>query len=229
MRYREDPVRMLRAVRFSAILDFKMNKDVVQPISTMAYLLDQVAPARLLDEFIKLFHNGHSVAVFKLLFKYRLFDRLFPLTGKILQQELHGGPYLKFIEGLLNNTDERVKRGDPVIPAFIMAGFLWLPVVADCRRKAGSHDPENLERASNHVFEKQSHRVALPARLVHIMKKIFFMQEQLKTERHHVSRRLMSERYFRAAYDFMCLRVVAGLEDEVVREHWTEVQAKLVR
>ena len=230
LRYREDPVRMLRAVRFSAALHLKMAQDVARPIPEMACLLNQVPPARLFDEFVKLFHGGHAVSVFHLLRKHRLFGVLFPLTEKSLNDRLGGACRLKFLQHLLSSADERVARGDPVIPAFVMAGFLWLPMLAHCERKDWNGRTAHWRRASDFVFARQARCTALPAKMAHVIKKIILLQNEFKNYHDGPSRRrLISERYFRAAYDFMCLRALAGFEDEAVRKHWSAIQRTAAR
>ena len=119
-RYREDPVRMLRAIRFAAKLDFSIDKKSAEPIKELAFLLEDIPAARLFDESVKLFGEGASLRVYHLLVQYGLLQQLFPQTHTAIQE----ADWINtFIETALENTDSRVKEKKPITPAFIYAVF----------------------------------------------------------------------------------------------------------
>lgn len=126
-RYREDPVRMLRAVRFLARPGLVAERETGAQIARNGALLGAVPPARLFDQLLKLFHGGAALKVYRLLREHHLFGVLFPLTMKALEDDAHGH-FDDFLQKLLACTDERVNRNLPSTPAFVLAGLWWLPV-----------------------------------------------------------------------------------------------------
>ena len=225
-RYREDPVRMLRAARLSAKLNFKIATRTAGPISELAELLRDVPAARLYDETLKLFHAGHSASSFKRLREYGLFEYLFPHTDRTLQAG-DGGVALKFIETGLNNTDRRVKERKPVTPMFLYAVLLWFPIreIAErVRREDGGNEIEAFLDACDEVLGEQQEHTAFPRRFSAPMKEMLLMQRRFHNRRGARASRLLQHRQFRAAYDFLVLRAECGDADPELARWWTEIQ-----
>ena len=160
-RLREDPVRMLRAVRFAAKLDFEIDKSVRQSIAKHVALLQNVPAARLFDEFLKLFQTGHAEKTFELLWNFELFGQLFPDTDKNLTQDKNFG---KFVHAALINTDRRVAAGDSVTPMFLLGVFLWAPVkelAGQLRSKEKMSESQSLAIAAYQISGQQQSRISL--------------------------------------------------------------------
>ncbi|HEV2111631.1 MAG TPA: polynucleotide adenylyltransferase PcnB, partial [Gammaproteobacteria bacterium] len=177
LRYREDPVRMLRAVRFAVKLGFKMHPRTETPIVRLGTLLADIPPARMFEEILKLFMYGFGAQAFEALRHHGLFAQLFPRTEAALAVEEEGFPHV-FIAKALASTDGRVQQDLPVTPAFLFAALLWEPVrqIARTLEADGVHPSEALRRASFEVVEEQIKRVALPRRFSTPMIEIFQMQ-----------------------------------------------------
>nr|VFJ52430.1 MAG: poly(A) polymerase [Candidatus Kentron sp. DK] len=226
MRCREDAVRILRAVRFAAKLDFRFHPDTEAPIREFGDLLQEVPPARLFDETLKLFHGGHALSSFRLLRQYGLFGQLFPTTESLLARE-ESDFSLRLIERALANTDARIAEGKPVTPAFLFAALLWPPLQQQIRHRheKGLPPVSTVEAVARKVIEEQIHRVTLPRRFSAMTKEIWTFQPRLiRTTKRQPGRATQHPR-FRAAYDFLVLRAEAG--EEEVREAarwWTEFQ-----
>lgn len=226
-RYREDPVRMLRAVRFAAKLGFAIEPGTAAPIHEMGHLLEDVPPARLFDETLKLFHTGHAIESFRLLRQYGLLKYLFPA----LEQALTEGSYpyaLEFVQQALANTDLRIQQEKSVTPAFLFAAFLWPPLLnaIDYRPESPLLHPMELQRASATLLVRQCRHITVPRRFSAVMREIWLLQSRLQRNIGKRALGLLVHPRFRAAYDFLCLRAEAG---ENVREYaqwWTEVQEK---
>ncbi len=225
-RYREDPVRMLRAIRFAAKLDFEIEPRTAKPIPEMAPLLANIPPARLFEEVLKLFLSGHGVRSFELLREYGLFAPLFPQTDALLQQ---GDEYAaKLIRIALSNTDERIRQDKPVTPAFLYAALLW-PVVsarqADLEAQESLPPMQALHEAASEVIGTQIRSTALPKRFSLPMKEIWEMQLRLARKNRKRAESLMAHPRFRAAYDFLLLREAAGEQLGGLGDWWTAMQA----
>jgi len=224
-RYREDPVRMLRAVRFAAKLGFRIDKETETPLSEMGYLLRDVSPSRIFDELLKLFLNGCSVSAFELLRHYGMFKHLFPFTEASLAHEENGFPITMLLH-VFANTDERVAIGKPVTPAFLFAGLLWEPIRMRMEEKIsdGFSPSQALAVAASEVIAMQSRYVSIPKRYNVIMKEIWQLQLRLKNRSGKRALRLWGHPRFRAAYDFLLLRTKSGEEDADLGEWWTRFQ-----
>jgi poly(A) polymerase len=225
-RYREDPVRMLRAVRFAVKLGFRMHPDTAAPIYRLSHLLAGIPPARLFEEFLKLFLGGCAVQTFEQLRHFGLFARLFPQTDALLQEIESGFPHI-FVARALQNTDQRLAEGRPVTPAFLIATLLWEPVrkrgetfIAD-----GLSEYEALNLASDAVISKQVGSIALPRRFTQVAREIWLLQVRLRKRQGRRPVRLLSHPRFRAAYDFLLLRAAAGEPVAELAEWWTRFQA----
>jgi poly(A) polymerase len=223
-RYREDPVRMLRAIRFAAKLDFQIEKESETPLFELGNLLEGVPPARLFEEILKLFLSGDGLRTFQLLRHYELFDDLFAQTEETLREE-QDGAYLRFIENALQNTDDRIREDKPVTPAFIIATFLWGPVVKLKTRflERGMSENQALAEAADAVMAGQSQRVAMPRRFHTPIREIWQLQDRFNSRAPKKSMRLLKHPRFRAAYDFLLLRGKSGDADPEMITWWTQL------
>ncbi len=222
-RYREDPVRMLRAVRFAAKLDFTLAPETEAPLATLGPLLKDVPPARLFDELLKLFQSGHAVNSFELLRKYDLLRYLFRDTQATLETP-DRDKIVEFIRRGLANTDQRVREDKPVTPMFLYALFLWFPIQALARRleSEGWNDGQAMLEASQRVVATQ--QTAFPRRFSSPMKELLNMQWRFSHRHGARAARLLQHKRFRAAYDFLVLRASCGEVDRETVDWWTEVQ-----
>ncbi len=224
-RYREDPVRMLRAVRFAAKLDFTIEPATEAPICGLAYLLDGVPPARLFDECLKLFLTGFGARSFALLQRYGLFEHLFPLSAAAMSLP----PYAYARDMLdmgLANTDARIAVDKPVTPTFLFAILLWGAVLRELNeRQAGpAPDLNLLMQACDAVLKAQQSRVAIPRRFSAPMRELLMLQPRFNRRSGVKSLSLLQHPRFRAAYDFLLLRAQAGVADPELAQWWTDVQ-----
>ncbi|WP_455217546.1 polynucleotide adenylyltransferase PcnB [Kaarinaea lacus] len=225
-RYIEDPVRMLRAVRFAAKLGFKIHPDSEQPLATLGDRLEGVPPARLFDEILKLFMSGNAVATYELLRHYDLFRFLFPMTDACLAEEENHFPHTLLTRGL-ENTDARITMDKPVTPAFLFAVLLWEPVHSRAKRLQGEglSEIQALQLAGEEVLALQSLHISIPKRFSLQTREIWTFQARLKRRNGKRALRLMDMPRFRAAYDFLLLRVESGEEELAsLAQWWTEYQ-----
>ena len=224
-RYREDPVRMLRIVRFAAKLGFKIEAKSAAPIRDLAPLLTTVPPARMFEEVLKLFHGGYALETFELLRHYGLFQHLFPLTEKSLEKEEEGFP-VTLVPRALANTDARVNEDKPVTPAFLFAAMLWEPVRQQKRElmAQGMNNYDAMFRATEHVLREQLRHVSIPKRFSVPMREIWSMQDRLERRAGMQAFRLLENKRFRAAYDFLLLRAEIGEADRTLADWWTNFQ-----
>ena len=224
-RYREDPVRMLRAVRFAAKLGFDIAPDTAEPIVKMARLLEDIPPARLFDEVLKLFMNGHALATFHLLRQYRLFGLLFPETEKTLNDQSQDW-MLPFIEQALANTDKRIRADKGVTPAFLFAALLWPAqhVLRQHYEQRGDSPLFAMQRAAAEITTRQCQRIAIPKRFSIPMREIWEMQLRLPRRRGKQALRLLEYKRFRAGYDFLLLREDVKEVSPGLGDWWTQFQ-----
>lgn len=224
-RFHEDPVRMLRAVRFAAKLDFAIEHQAEESLYRLGHLLSDVPPARLFDEVLKLFHGGFAVRAFELLHRYGLFQYLFPQTETMLQEA--ADPALIFIRQALANTDARILEGKPVTPAFLCAVLLWPParVRVDQLTTQGMPRAQALALAGQAVTLEQVRHTALPKRFSLPMREIWELQARLTQRTGVRALRLLADPRFRAAYDFLCLRAASGEAVGDLCQWWTQLQA----
>ncbi|MGB5260376.1 MAG: polynucleotide adenylyltransferase PcnB [Gammaproteobacteria bacterium] len=225
-RYREDPVRMLRAVRFATKLGFRIETETERPISTLAALLGDIPPARLFDEMLKLFMSGSALANFEMLRHYDLFRQLFPLTDASLAHQENEFP-LTLINRGMANTDDRVLANKSVTPAFLFAVFLWEPVRHRMARleSDGQAPPQAMQHASSQIIAEQAAVMATPRRFSLPMREIWMLQLRLERKGGRRSLRVLDHPRFRAAYDFLLLRGEAGEVSQELCDWWTEFQA----
>lgn len=225
-RLREDPVRMLRAVRFAAKLDFSIDRPVVEAIHHHAHLLSNVPAARLFDEFLKLFQSGHAGRTFDLLREHSLFGEMFPDTEREI---LRDDDFLKFVRAALENTDRRVAAGKSVTPMFLLGVFFWEPIrkLAQKRRaEERMSESQSLSLASYDIVAEQQRRITIPRRFTVPMREMLALQPRFLQMRGKRAMKLLEHRRFRAAYDFMVLLGEVGQVDADVVKFWTEVQTQ---
>ncbi len=226
LRYREDPVRMLRAVRFAAKTGFRLEKETEAKVFELGHLLKDIPAARLFDEVLKLFMSGRAHDTFEALRHYRLFEHLFPMTEEALTHELDGFP-LQMLVQALKNTDQRIAEGKPVTPAFLFGVLLWEPVrlrwEALCEQGDLAEVPA-LAAAARSVVSEQVQHISLPRRFSTPMQEIWLMQPRLRKRGGKRAFSLVESVRFRAAYDFLLLRAGAGEEDQSLADWWTLFQ-----
>jgi poly(A) polymerase len=226
IRLREDPVRMLRAVRFSAKLGFTIDEKMIATMHNCAELLSNVPSARLFDEFLKLFEAGAAEKTFYLLREHKLFAEMFPATA----QELEDDPgFEEFVIAALRNTDRRVADGKSVTPMFLIGVFLWAPVkrLAEVRRSEESmSESQSLSLAAYELAAQQQQRIAIPRRFTVPMREMLALQPRFLQTRGKRASSLLEHRRFRAAYDFMVLLSEVGQFDSELAEFWTRIQSE---
>ncbi|TVQ87562.1 MAG: polynucleotide adenylyltransferase PcnB [Chromatiaceae bacterium] len=225
-RYREDPVRMLRAVRFACKLGFIIDAACETPLISLAPLLQEIAPARLFEETLKLFHSGYALPAFEKLRHYGLFAELFPQTEACLAREDHDFP-ITFVSRGLDNTDRRVADGQSVSPAFLFAILLWEPVRLRYEALLAQDRPpvEAMILAAHEVASQQQRQIAIPKRYGLPMREIWTMQPRLERRQGKRPLQLCGHPRFRAAYDFLLLRAQVGEVDPALADWWTRLQA----
>jgi poly(A) polymerase len=225
-RYREDPVRMLRAVRFAAKLGFRFDPATEAPLLALGDLLDEVPAARLFDESLKLFLSGHAVQSYELLRHYGLFGYLFPSTDEELDRE-HNESFRALVLKALENTDERVASGQPVTPMFLLGVFLWQPAVslAEKLRESGDAPMQAMIEAADTVLRAQQQHVSIPRRFGTPMREMMSMQLRMRNQHGRRALRMLEHPRFRAAFDFLRLRVAAGDEQADVFEFWQRLES----
>lgn len=224
-RYREDPVRMLRAVRFAAKLGFRIHPTSEAPLRELGHLLSGVPPARLFEEVLKLFHGGAALPTFELLRHYGLFAHLFPQTEEALAIEQGDYPQL-LLARALGNTDARINGGKTVTPAFLYAALLWPAVRVQAERAQRDGVPllTAWNEAAYAALSHQIRHVAIPKRFSIPMREIWDMQWRLPRIRGKRPYLLLEHPRFRAAYDFLLLRAEAGEPLQELAEWWTAFQ-----
>jgi poly(A) polymerase len=225
-RYREDPVRMLRAVRLAAKLDFTIAADARAPFDDLGELLLHAPPARLFDESLKLLLAGYGLKSFHALELSGLLGDVYPLTARALA--FRGGESLrKLIEAGLAGADARIAEDKPVTPAFLFAILLWGAVRAQVEREIGKGTDAALawHRVSEQVMDEQAKHVAIPRRFGIVMQEIWTLQPRFEDRLKKRVFRLLAHPRFRAAYDFLLLRAPESAEIEALGAWWTRAQA----
>jgi poly(A) polymerase len=224
-RYREDPVRMLRAARFAAKLRFNVHIDTGEPIRRLAHLVDGIPAARLFEEFLKLFQSGHALGSFRALRYFHLFEHLFPATAEWL--DAGGEEREHFIEAALEGTDQRVAEDRPVTPMFLFGVLLWGATQVRAARLIRDGAPEitALAVAAEEVTREQTARISVPRRFSTPMREMLQAQPRFSRMRGGRALAFIESKRFRAAYDLMMLRRVLGEVDEETARWWSSVQA----
>jgi poly(A) polymerase len=223
-RYREDPVRIIRAVRFAAKLGFEIESKTRAPIKEMAKLLENVPQSRLFDELIKLLQTGHSLKSLDELRKQGLDTGVFPLLDPILVGCPEGSPRRQFIELALTDTDRRVGEGKPVAPSFMLACMLWHDVLAqwDLFKQKGEAPFPALQQAVDAVFDARIGDISGRGKLGADMRDIWIMQPRFDRRVGSSPFSMVDQPRFRAAYDFLRLRADVGEVPVELAEWWED-------
>lgn len=218
-RYREDPVRLLRVVRFAAKLDFTIDPATREPIAVMAPLINNVPAARVFDEMLKLLMSGHALACLQQLRKEGLHHGLLPLLDVVLEQPLGE----KFVRLALASTDARIQQGKPVSPGFLFASLLWHQVVEKwtAYQAAGEYPIPALHLAADDVLNTQTEKLALQRKIASDMRDIWAMQPRFERRTGKSPYKLLEHLRLRAGYDFLLLRCASGEIDGELGEWWT--------
>ncbi len=221
-RYREDPVRMLRAIRFATKLGFSLDDATLDAIPRLRQLLEDIAPARLFDEMLKMFHGGMGLQTFEALRHHGLFHCLFPQTDELLDSpegEFAGA----LIAAALASTDARISESKPITPAFLLAALLWHVVEEEAASLTANGMPaaDALETAADAIVARQVARIAMPRRFTNVTREIWSLQARLQKIATRRVEKATEHPRFRAAYDFLLLREKAGDPVEEAAEFWT--------
>ncbi len=221
-RYREDPVRMLRAIRFAAKLGFKIEQETEAPIRELAPLLTHIPPARLFEEVLKLLSAGYGECTYDLLCEYNLLAPLFPETAAAIAE----GESDELIRQALRNTDARIADGKSVTPYFLFAAMLWPALQVEWRKRQANGEPVQpaLHQSIGKVIGQQIQATSIPKRFSGPMKEIWELQIRLPRRNGKRSFATLSHPRFRAAYDFLLVREAAGEIEPGLGQWWTEFQ-----
>jgi len=217
-RYREDPVRMLRAVRFAAKLGLQIDPAARRPIREMADLLENVPAARLFDEMLKLLTSGHAEECLKQLRDEGLHHGVLPLLDVILEQPMGE----RFVRLALAATDARVRDGKPISPGFLFATLLWHEVLAqwDKIKSRGEKSMPALYLAMDEVLDSQAEKLAITRRIAGDIKEIWALQPRFEARAGKRPYGLLEQPRFKAAYDFLLLRAEAGEVEQELADWW---------
>jgi poly(A) polymerase len=218
-RFREDPVRLLRVVRFAAKLGFSIDPATRAPIAVMAPLINNVPAARVFDEMLKLLMSGHAMACLQQLRSEGLHHGLLPLLDVVLEQPLGE----RFVTLALANTDRRIQQGKPVSPGFLFASLLWHQVLEKWRayQAAGEYPIPALHLAADDVLDAQTEKLALQRKITSDMREIWAMQPRFERRIGKSPYKLLEHPRWRAGYDFLLLRCDSGEIDAEIGTWWT--------
>jgi poly(A) polymerase len=222
-RYTEDPVRMLRVVRFAAKLDFSIDQHTAAAIPRCAPLLEEIPAARLFDEFLKLFLAGYAARTLDKLLECDLLRYLFPDTNVCMQEDEKA---LALVQAAMGNTDQRIAQDKPVTPAFILAALLW-PVVRkqfNLLEGNGEAPMVAMHTATQSAIADVMRHISIPRRFSQPMREIWEFQLRLQRRSGRKAVELVEHRRFRAAYDFLLLREQAGEDTGELGTWWTAIQ-----
>ena len=225
-RYREDPVRMLRAARFAAKMQFELEPETEKPIHQLGLSLHQVPAPRMFDEVLKLFLTGHALASMKSLQQLGLLEILIPESGKHLHEADIGPVWHNLIERACINTDKRIAENRPVTPAFLLSVLLWPAVVARTEKHLQHGIPfaPARQKAAGQVIHNQNEITAIPKRFAQVIREIWDMQLRLDKRQGRHAEVLVADSRFRAGYDFLLLREECGEIEPGLGDWWTRYQ-----
>lgn len=207
-RYREDPVRMLRAIRFAAKLDFDIEEDTAEPIEGLAHLLQDIPAARMFEESLKLLQSGYGLETYHLLREYDLFQQIFPLVAKEFTED-YSSETEAMLDLVLDSTDQRINDGKRINPAFMFAALLWYPlnrVANELMEEKGFNYYDAIMEASNQILDEQVKTIAIPRRHTATIREIWQLQLRLPRRSGKRAFRLMELNKFRAGFDFLEMR-----------------------
>lgn len=222
-RYREDPVRMLRVIRFAARLQFDIESETEAAIGVCGPLLGEIPPARLFDEFLKLFMAGHGRPTLLLLLRYQLLDSLCPDAALLIEKEPR---FKQLVTQAMGNTDQRVKDGRHVTPAFLLAALLW-PVVqtrANAMVRTGEAISQAIHSAGQQVIAETCQKMSIPKRFSYPVREIWELQPRLERRQSKRVKDLIADRRFRAAYDLLLLREESSESLDNAGKFWEQQQ-----
>jgi poly(A) polymerase len=227
-RYREDPVRMLRAIRFATKLDMKIAEETRAPIVELAPLMANIPAARMFEEFLKMFISGKAVANYIQLREYQLFKFFFP----VVDQALNNNNELleRFIVQAMTNTDQRIINDQRVTPAFLFAAMLWHPLqsyIQQINANSQLAPQDAFFAALSEIMPEQQRSIAIPKRFQSVMKDIWILQEKLERREGKKAFKTFEHPKFRAGYDFLLLRSEIETENTHLAElakWWTDFQ-----
>ena len=219
-RYREDPVRMLRAVRLATKLDLAIAPETSRPIREMASLVENIPPSRLFDEMVKLLTSGHAVKCVQQLRSEGLHHGLLPLLDTVLEQPLGE----RFVMLALDNTDRRVREGKPISPVFLFATLLWHQVLAQWEtiKSSGERSIPALFLAMDNVLDVQAEKLAITRRIAGDIKDIWALQPRFDQRSGKRPYAVLEQPRFKAGYDFLLLRAESGEVDIELGQWWTD-------
>lgn len=229
-RYREDPVRMLRAIRFATKLDMQISDDTKAPIKELSTLMANIPAARLFEEFLKMFIAGKAVANFEQLRSYDLFGYFFPAVEQALNNESDEQRFLlDFIMLAMENTDKRINNDQRVTPAFLFAAMLWYPLQKHIQqiKVTTQLTPQDIFFAAlNEIMPEQQRSIAIPKRFQAVIKDIWILQDKLGRREGKRAFKTLEHPKFRAGYDFLLLRAQIEDTDELkeLAHWWTDFQ-----
>ena len=227
VRFREDPVRMLRAARFAVKLNMEIEAQTAAPIKSLSGLLNNIPPARLFEETLKLFLSGQGKDTFLKLREYGLLDALFPQLTPLIKDD--SSKELEFILRVLANTDDRINNNQRVTPAFLYAALLWYPLEEHAQKvqtEAGLNNHDAFNIAAGDVIHRQTQRIMIPKRFSTVIRDIWILQQRLPRRFGRRAFQMLSHPKFRAGYDFLLVRgQVEGGDLLELADWWTEFQS----
>ncbi len=223
-RYREDPVRMLRAIRFAVKLDFDIEEDTAEPIEELSTLLQDIPPARLYEESLKMLQSGHGLETYHLMREYNLFQQLFPTIAEFFTED-YSSQTEQMLDLVLDSTDQRIEEGKRINPAFMFAAMLWYPLQEKAnqlmeKRKLSFYDA--IMEASNYVLDDQVRTIAIPRRHTATIREIWQLQLRMPRRNGKRAFRLMELNKFRAGFDFLEMRGEIEQGDTELLAKWWE-------
>lgn len=209
-RLAEDPVRILRAIRFAAKLDFDIDPEILKLTKQTAGRLASIPPARLFDEFLKMFLSGYAETVWRQIHTTPLATALFPTCN----------PASPLVMAAMRNTDDRIRDGASITPGFLVAVLLWEDFQARNKEDTNDDDP------AFSVLKEQQSTVAIPRRFGTFAREVWLIQERLLSRNVRSVERLVSHKRFRAGYDFLCLRAESDDSVQAISQWWGDFQDK---
>lgn len=223
-RYREDPVRMLRAIRFAVKLDFDIEEETAAPIEELAHLLQDIPAARLYEESLKMLQSGYGLETYHLMREYNLFQQLFPTIAQYFTED-YSSPTEQMLDLVLDSTDQRIEEGKRINPAFMFAAMLWYPLqekAALLMEKQKLSEYDAIMEASNLVLDEQVRTIAIPRRHTATIREIWQLQLRMPRRNGKRAFRLLELNKFRAGFDFLEMRGEVEQGETLALAKWWE-------